>query len=83
MVAANPAPAELDFATFDPARLTNALAPEGPVTPTSTGADPQQRLVEREREQSMWWYLLVVAALVLLAEGILASRVSQRRLQPR
>jgi hypothetical protein len=83
MVAANPAPAELDFATFDPARLTNALAPEGPVTPTSTGADPQQRLVEREREQSMWWYLLVVAALVLLAEGVLASRVSQRRLQPR
>ncbi len=83
MVAANPAPAELDFATFDPARLTNALAPEGPVTATAPATDPQQRLVEREREQSMWWYLLVVAMLVLLAEGVLASRVSQRRLQPR
>jgi Aerotolerance regulator N-terminal/von Willebrand factor type A domain len=83
LVAANPAPSELDFATFDPARLTNALAPEGPVAGAAAAADPEQRLVEREREQSMWWYLLVVALLVLLAEGVLASRVSQRRLQPK
>lgn len=83
LVAANPAAAELDFATFDPARLTNALAPEGPVTAPSASADSRQRLAEREREQSMWWYLLVVAMLVLLVEGVLASRVSQRRLQPR
>jgi len=39
--------------------------------------------VEQERTQSMWWYLLVVASLVLLAEGVLASRASRRRLQPR
>jgi hypothetical protein len=83
IVAANPAPAELEFATFDPARLTNALAPEGASVASDSIADPVQRLVEQEREQSLWWYLLVVAALVLLAETLLASRVSQRRLQPR
>ena len=83
LVAANPAPAELDFATFDPARLTNALSPVGEAVTSDSAADPAVRLVEQERAQSMWWYLLVVAALVLLAESLLASRVSQRRLQPR
>lgn len=83
VLAANPAPAELDMATFDPVRLTNALAPEGDGAITEAMVDPAQRLADQEREQSMWWYLLVVAALVLLAEGVLASRVTQRRLQPR
>lgn len=83
IVAANPASAELEFATFDPARLVNALAPEGTSVAADSLADPVQRLVEQEREQSIWWYLLVVAALVLLAETLLARRVSQRRLQPR
>ena len=83
LVAANPAPAELEFATFDPARLTNALAPDGTLATAEGTVDPVQRLVEQERTQSMWWYLLVVASLVLLAEGVLASRASRRRLQPR
>lgn len=83
LVAANPAPSELDFATFDPARLTNALGPAGESVAADSVPDPVQQLVEQERKQSIWWYLLVVAALVLLAESVLASRVSQRRLQPR
>lgn len=83
LVAANPAPAELDFATFDPARLTNALGPAGENVAADSLPDPVQQLVDQERKQSIWWYLLVVAALVLLAESVLASRVSQRRLQPR
>ncbi|MFP5353856.1 MAG: BatA domain-containing protein [Gemmatimonadota bacterium] len=83
LLAANPAPAELDMATFDPARLTNALAPEGDGATSVVTVDPVQRLADQEREQSVWWYILVVAALVLLAEGVLASRVTQRRLQPR
>lgn len=83
LVAANPAPAELEFATFDPARLTNALSPVGEAVASDSAAGSAVQLVEQERSQSMWWYLLVVAALVLLAESLLASRVSQRRLQPR
>ncbi len=83
LVASNPAAAELDFATFDPARLTNALGPAGESVAADSIPDPEQQLVDQERKQSIWWYLLVVAALVLLAESLLASRVSQRRLQPR
>ncbi len=83
LVAANPAAAELDFATFDPARLTNALGPAGENVAADSLPDPVQQLADQERKQSIWWYLLVVAALVLLAESVLASRVSQRRLQPR
>ncbi|MCC6928472.1 MAG: BatA and WFA domain-containing protein [Gemmatimonadaceae bacterium] len=82
-VAANPPPSELEFASFDPARLTNALAPAGEVADAAAPADPIEQLRAQERTQSIWWYLLVVTALVLLAEGILASRVSRRRLQPR
>lgn len=83
LFASNPAAAELDFATFDPARLTNALGPAGENVAADSIPDPQQQLVDQERKQSIWWYLLVVAALVLLAESLLASRVSQQRLQPR
>ena len=83
IVAANPPARELEFASFDPLRLSGALAPEPLVASTETAADPAVRFIDQEREQSLWWYLLVVAALVLLAEGVLASRASQRRIQPR
>ncbi|MDP1858551.1 MAG: hypothetical protein Q8K82_07770, partial [Gemmatimonadaceae bacterium] len=83
IVAANPPAQELEFASFDPLRLSGALAPEPLVASTETAADPAVRFIDQEREQSLWWYLLVVAALVLLAEGVLASRASQRRIQPR
>ena len=83
IVAANPPAQELEFAAFDPLRLTGALAPEPTAASTETLADPTARIIEQEREQSLWWYLLVVAAFVLLAEGVLASRASQQRIQPR
>ena len=83
LLAANPAAAELEFATFDPARLMHVLTAVGDSAAGRGDADPEQRLVDREREQSIWWYLLVVAAIVLLAEGMLASRLSQRRVQSR
>jgi len=83
LIAANPSASELDFATFDPARLTNALAPAGELALADAPADRAQQLIDHERTQSIWWFLLVVTALVLLAEGVLASRVSRRRLQPR
>lgn len=81
-VAVNVAPAEMDFATFDPLRLTTALAPSGSVSePGSATPDPQALVTEREREQSIWWYLVVAVALLLVTETVLARRVSQRRMQ--
>ena len=74
LVAANIAPSELDFATFDVLRLTTALTaaagaavPGAPVAADETAAD-------RETRQSTWWYLLLAAAVLLIAESIVARR---------
>ncbi len=78
LVAANIAPAELDFASFDGVRLTNALT----ASPGTTAAAPigaeTETLADREARQSTWWYLLFAAALLLIAEGILARRSATR-----
>jgi hypothetical protein len=81
LVAANVAPDELDFATFDVARLTNALQPPGSGVTPAAAVDPQVTLAEREQKQSMWWYVLAVAAVILFTEGLLALRTSAQRLQ--
>ena len=81
LVAANVAPDELDFATFDVARLTNALQPPGSVATPAAAVDPQVTLAEREQKQSMWWYVLAVAAVILFTEGLLALRTGAQRLQ--
>ena len=80
LVAVNIAPAELDFASFDALRLSNALvrAPSGATAET----DPAQLLRQREERQSIWWYILVVTAAILAIEGILARRASANRLEP-
>jgi hypothetical protein len=80
LVAANVDPVELDFATFDVSRLTNALQPPGSVATLAAAADPQATLAEREQKQSMWWYVLAVAAIILFTEGLLARRTSSQRL---
>jgi hypothetical protein len=81
LLAANIAPAELDFATFDVLRLTNTLAPATSTTPAAA-TDPQQLLADREQRQSLWWYILAVTAAILAVEGILARRASTNRLEP-
>lgn len=81
IVAANVDPAELDFATYDVLRLTNALTPA--VTgATAAAGDGLPTLAEREQKQSLWWYLLAVAAIILAVEGLLARRASTNRLEP-
>jgi len=83
MIAANVPSQEVEFATFDPLRLTSALAPGGGTAEeaAAAAADPEVVAAEREREQSIWWYLLVVVATLLLVETVLARRVARRRLQ--
>lgn len=80
LVAANVAPAELDFATFDPLRLVTALTPTA--APAADSTDPALALSEREQRQSLWWYVLAVAAIILAVEGVLARRASVNRLEP-
>jgi hypothetical protein len=74
LVAANIAPAELDFATFDVVRLTTALT----AAPSSTTAERptaiEETAADREARQSAWWYLLLAVALLLAAESVVARR---------
>ena len=77
LVAANFAPAELDFATFDAARLTNALLPAPTAAPVE-GAAEAESMSDREARQSTWWYLLLAVALLLAAESVFAWRSGTR-----
>jgi hypothetical protein len=78
LVAVNPPGRELDFARFDPTRLTNATAPVTETVATeANSASPD--VVAREREQSIWWYLLLIVTCLLVGESLLADRMSRRR----
>ncbi len=74
LVAANIAPAELDFATFDVLRLTNALTSPPGAPGTVGSASGTETVADREARQSTWWYLLLAATLLLVAESIVARR---------
>lgn len=83
IIPVNVAPAEVEFASFDPVRLTAALSPTDAGTAAGDAAsDPIVVAEQREREQSLWWYLLVVVGTLLLVEAILAGRASTRRVSP-
>jgi hypothetical protein len=78
LVAVNPPGRELDFARFDPTRLTNAVAPVAEAAPAAeTSVSPD--VIAREREQSIWWYLLLIVTCLLVGESLLADRMSRRR----
>jgi Mg-chelatase subunit ChlD len=78
LVAVNPATRELEFARFDPTRLTNAVAP-APGGAAATAGGESLDSAAREREQSLWWYLLLIVTLLLVSESVLADRISRRR----
>ena len=73
LVAANLAPSELDFASFDVVRLTNALTSTAS-TPGTQNVAEVETLADREARQSTWWYLLFAAVLLLVAESAVARR---------
>ena len=78
LAAVNPPSRELDFARFDPTRLTNSVAPS-PGTVASVGGVATPDAVTQERRQSLWWYLLLIVTGLLVAESVLADRLSRKR----
>lgn len=78
LLGVNVAARELEFARFDPLRLTNAAAPLPGDEATSDTVDVPDAAA-REREQRIWWYLLLIVTTLLVAESILADRLSRRR----
>jgi hypothetical protein len=78
LAAVNVPARELEFARFDPLRLTNAVTPPaGPAVSAEGTVAPD--VATREREQSLWLYLLLIVASLLVAESILADRLSTNR----
>lgn len=77
LVAVNIPGRELDLSRFDPTRLTNAVSAPGEAGPAAQPAQADR--TAREREQSVWWYLLLIAATLLVAESVLAHRLSRGR----
>lgn len=78
LVAVNIDPRELEFARFDPTRLVESVRSDAT---SATAADSAATATpkDREREQSLWWYILVVVTAALVAEALLARRISLGR----
>ena len=82
LIAVNPASRELEFARFDPTRLTNAVAPATDAVAAGADGDERTDVSAQEREQSLWWYLLLIVTGLLVGELIVADRISRSRPVP-
>jgi hypothetical protein len=71
--AVNADPAESDLSSLDPADLDAAVRGAG--GETDLAARRELTGAEQERRQSVWWYLLAVGLLLLVLDGIVASRL--------
>jgi hypothetical protein len=79
LVAVNPASRELEFARFDPSRLTNAVLPAADAATVAAERDERTDASTQEREQSLWWYLLLIVTGLLVGELVVADRISRSR----
>lgn len=75
-VAVNVDPLESDLASMDTQEFTAGAT--GRASMTSTGGPTDIKPEESERRQSIWWFLLLVGFVLLVAESILANRLSQK-----
>ena len=79
-VAVNLDPAESDLSALSPTDfLGNATGRAAAVTPAGQSLEkPELTPADIEKKQSFWWFLLVGGVLALLAEAIVANRLSKR-----
>ncbi len=77
VVAANVDLTESDLAGVDPADVTAvATGGSGAQAAAGTGVEPPRDEVT-EQSQRLWWYLLLAGMLLLIAESLVASRMSK------
>ena len=76
-MAANVDLTESDLAGVDPAEVTEVVAGAGTAqTAAAAGAEPPRDEVT-EQSQRLWWYLLLAGMLLLVAESLVAGRMSK------
>ncbi len=76
LVAVNVDLAESDLTAVDPATVATALAGAGSARTSSAGVAAAPRDDVTEQSQRLWWYLLLTGMLLLVAESVLANRMS-------
>lgn len=75
LIAANVDPRESEFDSFDPVRMTDAVA-TGVADNAGDSASVMLTAEERERRQSLWWWLLAAVTVVLGVEAVAAARAA-------
>jgi hypothetical protein len=72
-------PAESDLSSLPPAEFVSSATGHAAVTATGKSLEnPDLTPQDIEKKQAVWWYLIVAAAVMLLAEAVLANRLSKR-----
>jgi hypothetical protein len=78
-VAVNLDPSESDLSALPPTEFVSTATGRAAATPTGGSLEhPELTPADIEKKQSMWWFLFVAGAAMLLAEAILANRLSKR-----
>jgi hypothetical protein len=78
-VAVNLDPAESDLSTLPAAEFVATATGRAAVTTTGQSLEnPELTPADIEKKQAVWWYLFAAGALLLLAEAVLANRLSKR-----
>jgi hypothetical protein len=78
-VAVNLDPAESDLSSLPPAEFVATATGRAAVTASGQSLEnPELTPVDVERKQSVWWYLFALGAGLLMAEAVLANRLSKR-----
>src|SRR5262249_29180477 len=78
-VAVNLDPAESDLSALPPTEFVNTATGRAAVTAAGQSLEhPELTPADIEKKQSGWWFLLLGGVAALLAEAILANRLSKR-----
>ena len=76
-IAVNIDPAESDLASLDTGELIAAATGRASAAAPSAAAATEATPEESEKRQNLWWYLLVAGLALLVAELVIANRLSQ------
>ncbi len=78
-VAVNLDPSESDLSALPPQEFARTATGRAAVAPTGQSLEnPELTPADIEKKQSTWWFLFLAGAMALLAETVLANRLSKR-----
>jgi hypothetical protein len=76
-IAVNIDPAESDLTPMDPSELVAAATGRAAQTATAAEAPVEVKPEDAEKRQNLWWYLMLAGLALLVAETIVANRLSR------